>query len=237
MVQGKHAQKVHSGESVGKNHRSKFHSEVRVSHQISRPANGHQPQGFPVSGSQPDNSMGLITRQNSQPVNVTTHQWPSALSNMGPKVHFNGPEHMFRFPNHFGRFPTDEPMQRFFKPELNPHNPQIVNPGFQRFFESINNFGPQAQNPFEPLKHKEGQLSVTSPQVESPSDNESEASSIRSSASAYWPAELRFPTNTDQEEFETKSRHKPGMKLRRKAPGVVRQPIGHNPHHKQRLLL
>ena len=234
MVQGKHAQKVHSGETVGANHRSKFHSEVRVSHQTSRPMNGQHGASPTIAG-----QVQPFGRQNSQPVNVTTHQWPTAqFPEFGPKLHFTGSENMFpKFPNHFPGFPNHEPMQRFFRPELNPY-PQIQNPGFQRFFESINSFGPNAQNPFEPLKSRDGQLAVTSPKVETPaSDNDSETSSIRSSASAYWPPELRFPTNIEEDGADSWKFHKPMMKLRRKNPGNIRQPIGHNPHLRQRMLL
>lgn len=232
MVQGKHAQKVHSGETVGANHRSKFHSEVRVSHQTSRPMNGQQGLQANMGQLQPSG------RQNSQPVNVTTHQWPSnQFPGFEPKLHFTGPDNMFqKFPGQFPGFRHEEPIQRFFRPELNPH-PPIQNPGFQRFFESINSFGPHAHNPFEPLKHRDRPLAVTSPKVETPSDNDSETSSIRSSASAYWPPELRFPTNIEDDGTESWKFHKPMMKLRRKNPGNIRQPIGHNPHLRQRMLL
>lgn len=207
---------------MGANHRSKFHSEVRVSHQTSQPANSQALVGFPGKGGQLQHQP--LGRLNSRPVKVTTHQLPD----FNLRSQFDGPGNMFKFPV------TGDPIQKFFTPNLNPRT-QVQNPGFQRFFESINNFGPQAQNPFETLTHNDGQLSITSPAVESPSDNESEASSIRSSASAYWPAELRFPTNLDDEDTGNLIPQKSGMKLRRKTSG--RQPMGHNPHQRQRMLL
>lgn len=247
MVRGQHAQKVHSGETVGANHRSRFHSEVRVSHQVSHPTgNAGGPMGFPTDGNLGNQSR--FGRQNSRPVKVTTHQWPaitqfnqeplqSAPSHNMPRMHFS--EEM-KFPSHgFGMGPGQPGVQRFFAPPLNPH-PEIIHPGFQRFFESIKNFGPhQSAHPLTDASNSESgekRLAIEDstsskqvvPKIESSSDNLSESSSIRSSASAYWPPELKFSSA----EGETPTKYgKPMMMLRRKSPND-----GHERHQQLRII-
>jgi len=207
-VKGSHAQKVHTGETVGPNHRSQFHSETRVSHSTSQPNN--------LSNNQSANHIGP---QNSQPVKVIDHQWP------GISFQPNMPQMMqspLKFPNPvmYGN------IQRFYQPEM--MVPPPLNPGFQRFFESIGKFGPSPDPP-TPI-HEKPALAIEdrtpiSPTVDFPRDDVSEASSIRSSASAYWPPELKFPHMTEETQNDWQF-HKPQFKVMRKpvnAPILTRK--------------
>lgn len=209
---------------------------MRVSHKTSLPANQQQtPTGF-------NQSSAVVAlqgrgRKNSRPVRVTNHQWPPGIDfrTQMPKLQMNNPNMNFNFHNNAFPFPREDSMQRFYQPEYDPHSGINLHPGLRKFFDSIESYGPQ--NGVSPgLKQLEdGKLSqadpneaaiiipsqeesVLAPKVEYPSDNESVTSSIRSSASAYWPPELRFPTGKTDDEVDSWKFHKPMMQLRRKSP-------------------
>lgn len=225
VVQGRHSQKVHSGESVGANHRSQFHSEVRVSHKKSQPTTNHQLSNNPSQAMLPQEK---LHRKNSKPVRVINHQWPPVEHFNDPRLHFNMPNQM-GFEGNLAKFPTDDPLQRFFKPEYDPTGDLRLNPGFDRFFRSVNDFGPQRQ--LSKMSDKDSRGAITgstatkalpglgsSPPVEYSGENESDTSSIRSSASAYWPPELKFVTEGNQIDAVSWEGQKPAMKLRRISP-------------------
>ena len=212
LVQGRHSQKVHSGESVGANHHSKFHSEVRVSHETSHPT------ANPYFANQTQQSVvPHVHRKNSRPVRTTTHQWPPAEYFHDPKLHFN---------TNFPGFESNKPLQRLFRPEYDPTADMRLKPGFERFFESINDFGPQSR--LLNGQNTETGLAMfpttTSQQIDNDggadaiSDKHSETSSIRSSASAYWPPELKFLSTGDESDAVSWKFRKPVMKLRRISP-------------------
>mgnify|MGYP001791583158 FL=1 len=212
-------------ETVGENHRSQYRSEVKVSHQVSRPADSW----YKSQQTQTQNMARQIRRQNSRPVQVITHQWPAmdqfGLSNQQQKS----------FRPCFGLGMASDSYNRFYQPQL------TFNPGFQRFFESIKTFGPHqsaypisdSSSPHDnPNERKQLQTKSSQKQqqkeeqykVDLPSDQVSETSSIRSSASAYWPPELKFPSDkTEHNNTNSWKFHKPVMKLRRKQAPIRNQ--------------
>lgn len=215
---------------VGANHRSRFHSEVRASHTISQPMTANTP-------TTTTSQQTSLHRKNSKPVRVTTHPWP-AIDNFdhSPQWNFDGQNQRanFNLADNFSAFRSNQPLQRLFKPTNNPYPVMNNSSGLQQFFHSIDEFRPHTHTAGPLLKHTEAdpnkmfslkphRQSVSAPHIESPSGDESESSSIRSSASAYWPPELKFNSNSQEEENKSWRFRKPLIQLRRISPPASSQ--------------
>lgn len=111
------------------------------------------------------------------------------------------------------KFPTNEPLQRFFPPQYNPVEHMAPNPEFNRFFKSSDHFEPQTN--MSKIPHASNMVMNQNANC---SENDSDTSSIRSSASAYWPPELKFMSGGDESDVVNRRMQTPAMKLRKKTP-------------------
>ena len=182
--------------------RGQFHSEVDVGKNFPVPVlDGKRRHSKPVAG---------------QPVKMTTHlQWtPIHPSKSG----FNALPNSHEI--NFNRMQNDRDSQHRVGLEQNY--------GFKRFFESILTYGPNSNKNgdklnqpdvvLDSINHDQSKVTVKD------ADESDTESSIKSSASAYWPPELKSQACHEEAEVEEVGSwkfHVPGMKLRRKQAGVV----------------